>query len=211
MIILRKETKADYRLVEKITREAFWNLYVPGCTEHYLAHVMREHKDFIPELSYVALKDDRMVGSIMYTASKLIDDEGGFVDTITFGPVSVLPEFQRLGIGSMLIWKTIDEARVRRDKAVIIYGHPKNYCKFGFKSSRDYNIASMDGRFPYSLLALELEKGVLGSAAWRYQESEVYNVDADKAEEFDKTFEYKEKRYQYSQEEFKMSRRAFIE
>ena len=211
MIILRKETKADYRLVEKITREAFWNLYVPGCTEHYLAHVMREHKDFIPELSYVALKDDRMVGSIMYTASKLIDDEGGFVDTITFGPVSVLPEFQRLGIGSMLIWKTVDEARARRDKAVIIYGHPKNYCKFGFKSSRDYNIASMDGRFPYSLLALELEKGVLGSATWRYQESEVYNVDADKAEEFDKTFEYKEKRYQYSQEEFKMSRRAFIE
>jgi predicted N-acetyltransferase YhbS len=84
-------------------------------------------------LSYVALKDDRMVGSIMYTASKLIDDEGGFVDTITFGPVSVLPEFQRLGIGSMLIWKTIDEARVRRDKAVIIYGHPKNYCKFGLR------------------------------------------------------------------------------
>jgi len=71
MIILRKETKADYRLVEKITREAFWNLYVPGCTEHYLAHVMREHKDFIPELSYVALKDDRMVGSIMYTACLL--------------------------------------------------------------------------------------------------------------------------------------------
>ena len=134
-------SEADYRLVEEITRGAFWNLYVPGCTEHYLAHVMRAHRDFIPELSYVALNDDRMVGSIMYTASKLIDDEGGFVDTISFGPVSVLPEFQRLGIGSMLIWKTIDEARARGDRAVIIYGHPKNYCKFGFKSSRDYSIA----------------------------------------------------------------------
>ena len=211
MIILRKETEADYRTVEEITREAFWNLYVPGCSEHYLAHVMREHKDFIPELSYVALADDRIVGSIMYTVSKLMGDEERFIDTITFGPVSVVPEFQRLGIGSMLIWKTIDEAKARDERAIIIYGHPKNYCKFGFKSSKDYNIASMDGRFPYSLLVLELKKGVLGGSAWRYKESDVYNVDMSKVEEFDTTFVHKEKLYHYSQEEFKMSCRAFIE
>ena len=128
--------------------------------EHYLAHVMRDHSDFIPELSYVALADGRIVGSIMYTASKVIDGRGEYLDTITFGPVSVLPEFQRLGIGSMLIWKTIDEARTRGERAIIIYGHPKNYCKFGFKSSKDYGIASMDGRFPYSLLVLELRRHV---------------------------------------------------
>ena len=208
---VRLETEDDYREVEELTREAFWNLYVPGCNEHYLAHVMRDHRDFIPELSYVALADGKIVGSIMYTASRVIDTQEEFLDTITFGPVSVLPDFQRLGIGSMLIWKTIDEAKARGERAIIIYGHPKNYCKFGFKSSKDYTIASIDGRYPYSLLVLELEKGIFAGGQWRYQESEVYDVDADKAEEFDKTFPYKEKKYQYSQEEFRMSCRAFVE
>ncbi len=210
-ITLRKEIEADYRTVEQVTREAFWNLYVPGCCEHYLAHVMRDHRDFIPELDYVAVVDDQIVGSILYTKSKLVDEKEEAIETITFGPVSVLPAYQRKGIGSALIQHTIQKAKEQDHKAVIIYGNPSNYCRHGFKSSKDFNISTMEGKYPYSLLVLELVQGPLDNHSWRYQESEVYNVDLGKAEEFDRLFEPKEKGYRYTQEEFKISCRAYIE
>ena len=210
-ITLRKEIESDYRRVEQVTREAFWNLYVPGCCEHYLAHVMRDHKDFIPDLDYVALADNQIVGNIMYTKSKIVNEKEESIETITFGPVSVLPEYQRKGIGSSLIQHTIQKAKEKDHKAIVIYGNPKNYCKHGFKSSKDYNVSTMEGKYPYSLLVLELEEGAFNNHSWRYQESDVYNLDVGKAEEFDKLFEYKEKGYRYTQEEFKISCRAFVE
>ncbi len=210
-ITLRREIESDYRSVEEVTREAFWNLYVPGCCEHYLAHVMREHRDFIPDLDYVACTGHEIVGNIMYTKSKIISENEETLETITFGPVSVLPEYQRKGIGSSLIQHTIQKAKEMDQKAIIIYGNPKNYCKHGFKSSKDYNISTMEGKYPFSLLVLELEGGAFNNHWWRYQESAVYNLDIGKAEEFDKLFEYKEKGYRYTQEEFKISCRAFIE
>ncbi len=210
-ITLRKEMQADYRRVEEVTREAFWNLYVPGCCEHFLAHVMREHRDFIPELDYVACIDEKVVGNIMYTKSRIINEKEETIETITFGPVSVLPEYQRKGIGSALIHRTIREAKEQGHKAIIIYGSPYNYCKHGFKSCKDYHLSTMEGKYPFSLLVLELEAGAFGNHSWRYQESEVYNVDAGQAEEFDKLFERKEKGYQYTQEEFMIACRAYIE
>ncbi len=210
-ITLRKEIESDCRRVEEVTREAFWNLYVPGCCEHYLVHVMRDHRDFIPDLDYVACIDNQIVGNIMYTKSKLVDEQEQTIETITFGPVSVLPEYQRKGIGSSLIQHTIQKAREKDCKAIIIYGNPSNYCKHGFKSSKDYNIATMAGKYPYSLLVLELVAGAFNNHSWRYQESDVYNVDLGKAEEYDQLFEHKEKEYRYTQEEFKISCRAYIE
>lgn len=210
-ITLRKEIESDYRRVEEVTRGAFWNLYVPGCCEHYLAHVMRNHRDFVQDLDYVALVDNRVVGNVMYTKSKTINEKEETIETITFGPVSVLPEYQRKGIGSSLIRHTIQKAKEKNQKAIIIYGSPKNYCKYGFKSSKDYNISTLEGKYPYSLLVLELVEGAFNNHSWRYQESDVYNVDLGKAEEFDKLFEYKEKGYRYTQEEFKISCRAYIE
>lgn len=77
-ITIRNEKKDDFRTVEEITREAFWNLYNPGCNEHYVVHRMREHEDFIPELDFVAETDGKIVGNIMYTKAKLTDESGGF-------------------------------------------------------------------------------------------------------------------------------------
>ncbi len=210
-ITLRREMPADYKSVERVTREAFWNLYVPGCSEHYLAHVLREHRDFVPELDYVALVADQIVGSIMYTRSKVINAQQQALETLTFGPVCVLPEYQKQGIGSALIQHTILKAKARNCPAIVIYGNPKNYCKHGFKSCKDYNLSTMEGKYPYAMLVLELEAGAFQGQAWRYQDSDAYNVDPGQVEEFDRLFEPKAKGYQYTQEEFRMSCRAYIE
>ena len=98
MIIIRNETKNDYKEVEKITREAFYNLYIPGCVEHYLVHIMREHEDFIPELDLVIELDGEIIGNIMYTKAKLVDGKGNKKDILTFGPLCILPKYQRKGL-----------------------------------------------------------------------------------------------------------------
>lgn len=94
-MIIRNETRADRRAVEELIRRAFYNLYVPGCVEHYLAHVMREHEDFIPELDFVAELDGQIIGNIMYTKARLVDEGGAEKEILTFGPVCIAPEYQR--------------------------------------------------------------------------------------------------------------------
>lgn len=95
--IIRLETPADYRTVENINREAFWNLSVPGANEHYFAHIMRNHADFVPELDFVIEVDGKVIANIMYTKSKLVDESGKEKEIISFGPICVLPEYQRMG------------------------------------------------------------------------------------------------------------------
>ena len=97
MVVIRREEPADYRRVEEITRKAFWNLYTPGCTEHYLAHILRNHPDFLPELDLVIELDGQVIGSIMYTHNRLTDEDGNEKPILTFGPVSIAPEYQRQG------------------------------------------------------------------------------------------------------------------
>ena len=103
---IRRETQEDYRRVEELTRRAFWNLYVPGCSEHYLAHILRDHADFIPELDLVAELEGSIIGNIMYTKASLTDEDGTEKPILTFGPISVLPEYQRQGCGKALSWGT---------------------------------------------------------------------------------------------------------
>ena len=209
-VVIRNETSADYRAVEELTREAFWNLYVPGCNEHYLAHILRGHADFLPELDLVAEFRGKIVGNIMYTRSWLTDEQGRDLDIVTFGPVSVLPEFQRKGIGSALIARSLQIATEKHMNAVVIFGSPNNYCKHGFKSARDLNISNSEGKCPYAMLALELSKGVLAGHPWIYRDSEAYKFDEQKAEEFDAGFPQKEKGYCYTQEIFSISIRSTV-
>ena len=103
MLKIRKEVPADYQAVEELTRRAFYNLYVPGCVEHYLVHIMREHGDFIPELALVAQLDGEVIGNIMYTKARLVDETGIEKTVLTFGPVCIAPEHQREGYGKALI------------------------------------------------------------------------------------------------------------
>ena len=70
-MIIRREEKEDIRVVEELIRDAFWNVYGPGATEHYVAHRLRSHKDFVKELNMVAEVDGKIAGSIMYTEARL--------------------------------------------------------------------------------------------------------------------------------------------
>ncbi len=210
---IRSESEADYREVEEVTREAFWNLYIEGCDEHYLVHIMRDHSDFIRELSFVAVKDGKIIGSIMYTRSYLIDESGARLETITFGPLCVHPEYQRLGVGTALIDHTKRLAVSRGDNAIIILGHPKNYLKHGFKVSKDINISDPEGKYHLGLMALELKKGILTDGIKRkfYTSDIFYQMDSQKIAEFDTGFTPKKKEYRYTQYEYDVSCRAIIE
>jgi len=209
-IIIRNETESDYRVVEEITREAFWNLYVPGCNEHYLVHKMRNHADFLKELAFVAEYNGKIVGNIMYTKAWLIDEPGNEMGIVSFGPISVLPEYQRKGIGSALINHTKYIAIKQGVKAIVILGDPHNYCKHGFKSSKDLNISDLNGDYPYGMLALELEEGVLAGQNWKYRYSAVYEIDEKDADEYDNSFVKKEKGYRYTQEIFSIAFRSYV-
>jgi predicted N-acetyltransferase YhbS len=209
-IEIRNETEKDFREVEELTREAFWNLYFPGCNEHYLVHQMRDHSDFIKDLDFVAESGGKIVGNIMYTKARLIDEHERELEILCFGPLSVLPEFQRQGIGSALVSHTKNEARKKGGKGIVIFGDPHNYCKHGFKSGRDFNIADMNGEYPYGMLALELEERAFEGHKWKFQYSDVFNIKEDEAENFDKSFSRKEKGYKYSQDIFSIAFRSYV-
>jgi len=207
---IRLETEDDYSRVEELTREAFWNLYAPGCEEHYLCHILRNHKDFILELDYVAECDGSIIGSIMYSKSFLISDDFEKVPIVSFGPLCVHPEYQRKGIGTALIGKTKSLVEKMEIPAIIIYGDPHNYCKHGFKNGIDYNVSNMDGEFPLGLLVLELKPGFFGITKWKARQSDVFKYNQEDAIEYDKKFKEKDKNVQYSQEIFKIQIRSFL-
>lgn len=201
-MIIRNEKKEDYRTVEELTRKAFWNLHCPGCDEHYLVHGMREHKDFVPELDFVLELDGRIVANIMYVKSKLVDEDGNEKEVLTFGPLSVLPEYQRKGYGKQLIEYSFVKSIELGYDTVVIYGNPENYISAGFKSCKKYNVSIEDGIFPVALLVKELREGVIENKNWSFYESSVYNIDKTQAKEFDKNFELCKKEYKPSQELF---------
>jgi len=210
-VIIRNESKNEYMEVERIAREAFWNIYFSGCDAHYLIHQIREHTDFLPSYDYVATINDKLVGSIFYTKSHLESDNGSIVKTITFGPLSVLPEYQRIGIGSMLINKTIEQAKLDNINAIVIFGNPSNYSKFGFVGSKNYSISNYEGKYPTSLLVKVLNENILLNQTWKFVESSVFNIDPNKVDEYDSLFDEKTKGYDYRQEEFNILARSFVE
>lgn len=202
--IIRLETPADYRAVEELNREAFWNLSVPGATEHFLAHVMRDHEDFIPELDFVIEVGGKVIASIMYAKSKLIDEAGEVKDIISFGPVCVMPGYQRRGYGKLLIEHTFAQAAEMGYDTVVIFGNPDNYVARGFKSCIKYNVCLEGDFFPAALLVKELREGALDGRKWYYHASPVEELlnDEEKFRLFDSEFPPKTKAWQPSQEEF---------
>ena len=202
MITIRNETPNDYKRVETITRKAFWNLYIPGCIEHYLVHVMRTHPDFLPRLDFVLEDDGQIIGNIMYTKAKLIDETGEEKTILTFGPVCILPEYQRKGYGKRLIAYSLEQAVALGYDVVVIFGNPDNYVSSGFKSCKRYNISLANGAYPSAMLVKQLKPGVLNGRKWVYQQSPVMEIDEQEAQRFDAELEPMEKKYQPSQEVF---------
>jgi len=192
--VIRLEQPQDYRAVEHLTREAFWNCHVPGCDEHYLARVLRDAACFLPELDFVAERGGRIVGSIMYTRAVVRCDGGETLPVLCFGPVSVLPEWQGKGVGSALIRHSLGAARAQGHAAVLIYGDPAYYARFGFVAAERFGIGTADGHYADALQAVELVAGALSGKAGRFAEDEAYEIDAEAARAFDSAFPYKEKR-----------------
>lgn len=192
-IELRPEGPADFRAVEELTRNAFWNHHAPGCDEHYLAHILRESSDFVPELDYVAVHDGTVVGNIMYTRAKIVLDRGGEREVLCFGPLAVDPAFQGQGVGGALIERTKTLARELRYKAILIFGDPEYYSRFGFIPAEQYGVGTSWGVYIISLQALELQPGALENCAGYFQESGDYQIDPEASAAFDKGFPPKEK------------------
>ena len=211
MLTIRNEKEEDYKIVEEITRNAFYNLYVSGCVEHYLVHIMRQHEDFIPALDFVAELDGPVIGNIMYTKAKLVDEEGCEKAILTFGPVSIAPEYQRMGYGKRLIEHSFEQAVLMGYDVIVIMGSPMNYVGRGFKSCKKYNVCLENGKYPAAMMVKELIPNALDGRKWLYRESPIMAISEEEAMRYDDSFEKIEKRHQPSQEEFYIMSHAFIE
>ena len=202
---IRLEREGDYRAVEELTRDAFWNVYKPGADEHYYVHKMRSHPDFIPELDFVIESEGRILGSIMYTKAWLEDESGARKEIVSFGPLCVDPQFQRRKLGRLLIEHSFEVARGMGYDVNINFGNPGNYVGRGFVSCRRKNVSfAVDGNFPTALLVCELVPNALDGRKWMFIPSTAADCCEDTAavEAFDAGFQPREKKWMPSQEEF---------
>ena len=214
-ITLRNEKESDYEVVEELIREAFWNLYFPGCDVHYTANRLRKHKDFVKEMDFVAInkcENNKIVGNIMYTKTHIIDESSNNkLDTLTFGPICVHPKYQNKGIGTLLINHTKQIAMDMNAVAIIILGYPKIYVKHGFKNCIDFNVSNAQGKYPYGQMIFPLKKEVFkDNIKWKFIDCDGYDVDSAEAEQFDKKFVAKKKEVKPCQEEFSIAVRAYL-
>lgn len=201
-IVIRREEEKDYRRVEEIAREAFWNLYFPGANEHVVVNKLRRSKDFIKELTYVIEVDGQVEGGIFYSHSKIVNEKGEEIKTISFGPVFISPKFHRQGLGRKLIIHTIEKAREMGYRAILTLGYPYHYEPYGFLGGKKYEISMPDMKFYKGLLVLPLYEEALKNISGYALFSNDLEVTSEEVEEFDKNFPHKEKAFQESQMEF---------
>lgn len=209
-ITIRHEQPADYPVVETMTRQAFWNLYVPGCVEHYLIRGLRQHPDFLPELDLVAELNGEVVGNVMYTKAQLTDETGHVKPILTFGPLCVAPKYQRQGIGKLLLKRSFTIAKQMGYDTIVIFGMPSNYVSRGFESCLKHRVTMPDGSYPAAMMVKELERGCLADHRWTYLESPAMEIDMQAVAAYDATLPPLPKRWQPSQEEFEIISHATL-
>lgn len=201
-LVIRNGRQEDRDSVERITREAFYNIYIPGCVEHYLVHIMRDHPDFVAQLDFVLERDGEIVGNIMYTKARLVDETGEEKGILTFGPICVAPVFQRRGYGKKLIAHSLNCAKELGCEAVVIFGTPANYVTSGFVSCQRHDVHMESGKFPTAMLVRELVPGALTGHSWTYYDSPVMAIREEDAMAYDATLPPLEKKRLPCQEEF---------
>ena len=193
---IRLETPADYAETENLVREAFWNVYRPGCLEHYVLHTYRSDPDFVPELDFVMEKDGKLIGQVMYVRASIQSDDGRAIPIMTLGPIGILPEYQRRGYGKKLLDYSMEKAKAMGAGALCFEGNIDFYGKSGFvvASTRGihYYAEPREEMVPYFLLK-ELTEGYLDGVEGVYRTPQGYFVDEKEAEEFDKRFPPREK------------------
>ncbi|AZV58235.1 N-acetyltransferase [Clostridium sp. AWRP] len=192
-VSIRLEEEKDYKTVEYMTREAFWNVYKPGCDEHLVVHNIKKVSAFIKELSFVAIDGGKIVGSIIYSKAKIVDDKNRKFEILCMGPISVRPSYQGLGIGSLLMNHSVEKAGQLGYKAIIIFGNPKYYHRFGFKNAKEYGIQTSSGENFEEFMVLELYKGALAGISGKFYADKVFEIKKKELEAFEKEFPYKEK------------------
>ena len=153
-LTLRHEAPADHRAVETLVREAFWNVYKPGCDEHYYLHLLRQSPAFRPELTFVCEVDGVLAGQIACASSSIEREAGGRLDTVTFGPLAVLPSFQGKGLARALVCHALRQAQALGEQAVVILGDPRHYGRYGFWCGERWGIALENGQYLPGLQAL---------------------------------------------------------
>lgn len=195
-ITIRPETKSDDRVVENLTREAFWNVYRPGCMEHYVLHCFRTDPAFVPELDLVMELDGTLIGHIMYARSEIACSDGRALPIMTFGPISIAPEYKRQGYGKCLLDYSMEKAKEMGAGALAITGNILFYGKSGFVPAKSKGIRYADDPDASYLLIKELTPGFLSGISGTYKDPEGYFVcerDPDGFAQFEATFPEKEK------------------
>ena len=192
-ISIRLENENDYKAVEYMTREAFWDVYKPGCDEHFVLHKIRKVPAFVKELNFVACDKDTVVGNIIYSRAKVINEDNTEFEVLCMGPFAVLPSYQKQGIGALLMQHSIEKAKDLGYKGIIIFGNPDYYHRFGFVSAKEYNIQPSWGEDLDAFMALELTDGSLKDISGKFYEDEVFKIENEEFEDFEKQFPFKEK------------------
>ena len=194
--ILRKAMASDAETIEFLTREAFWDVYQPGCDEHYIVHCLREDPAVVEALNCVCECGGEIVGHILYTRAKVVDAHGVAHPVLAFGPISVRPDMQRIGVGSRLIRHTLQIAARMGFDGVVITGNPAYYHRFGFQPAADFGIIMHDGTSFPELMAMALRPGSLNGVSGRmYFSPKFFEVDPEKLAEYDAQFPAREKRF----------------
>ena len=193
---IRLEEKKDYRAVENLVRESFWNVYKPGCSEHYVIHVLRNDPAFIPELDFVMEQDGRLIGQNMFMKTIIEADDARVIDVLTMGPIGIIPELKRKGYGKALLDYSLEKAADMGFGAVLFEGNINFYGKSGFTFAREFGIRYHD--LPEDddssfFLCKELIPDYLREITGVYQTPQGYYVKDEEVEIFDKDFPAKEK------------------
>ena len=193
---IRLERSEEHRDVEALVREAFWNVYRPGCSEHYVIHVLRDDPAFVKKLDFVMEQDGRLIGQNMFMKTVIEADDGRVVPVLTMGPIGILPELKRQGYGKALLDYSLEKAMELGFGAVLFEGNIDFYGKSGFDYASKFGIRyhdlpeDADASF---FLCKELVLGYLDGVTGVYQTPQGYYVDDADVDAFDKAFPPKEK------------------
>ena len=195
-IVIRRETKADYRKTEDLTRESFWNVYRPGCMEHYVLHCYRNNPAFVPELDFVMELDGEMIGQVIYVRSEIECDDGRVVPIMTFGPICIAPAYKRQGYGKRLLDYSMEKAKEMGAGALAITGNILFYGKSGFVPAKTKGVRYADDPDADYFLIRELTDGFLDGISGSYRDPDGYFVcekDPQGFERYEATFPPKQK------------------
>lgn len=202
---IRLEQPADYREAENLTREAFWNVYAPGCVEHFVLHHYRNNPDFIPELDFVMEEDGKIIGHVMFSKASIECLDGSTLQAWTFGPISIHPDYKRKGYGLKLLNYSIEKARELGVGVLCMEGKIDFYKHAGFVLASSLNIhyhaEPADAIVPY-FLAKEVIPGYLNGKEGTYHTPKGYYIayeNPEAFEQYESTFPYKEKKMQEGQ------------